>query len=162
MNKVLMITLCLLALSGCRKNKNAALVDIGMGIQYRDSMHTDLLDASESGSFKISEMKHYYLTESNEKVEVNLPNLDHPNEIFIYRDRDTMAYTLGVDPYTLNTKTGINILTDILDLSSTVSDTIQTEVYLSADNSLLQTQKIWYNRKLVWDGSGERRFVVVK
>lgn len=166
MKKTFFLTLCCLAMLGaCQKKNsdNAANVDTGMSIRYRDSLGNDLLDSSQLHAFHRSDIRHYYLDASSVKTEVNVSNLDYPHQFNIQADTDGVHKVLWIYPYiSYISSSGTFTFTDIVELSPSVSDTIRTEVSIDRLVGLTQTKKVWYNNVLVWAGTSARTFTIQK
>ena len=138
-----------LVLLSCKKQKQCMYLDTQIEIQYKDNLGRDLLDSSKAYSFKYDSIKHFYKNSNNQTVEVYSLNMDYPKGFSIYVDADSI-YTLCLTPYG----------TDILQLNSSISDTLISEIVNNTCSTI--TEKVWYDGVLVYDGNGPRKFVISK
>ena len=77
------------------KTKQTAYVNINIDIAYKDKAGNDLLDSSNKIHFSAKDITVYNI-EKGEKLKVNKPKMDYPNNHFIYRDDATGANHLRV------------------------------------------------------------------
>jgi hypothetical protein len=121
------------------KTKPTAYVNINIDIAYKDKAGNDLLDSSNDVHFSAKDITLYNM-EKGEKVKVNKPRMDYPNNHFIYRDDATNTNHLRIF---LETETVL------VQLNATITDTIKSEIKKTKGNTHLV--KVWYNGKLVWE-----------
>ena len=136
-------------LLGCNRQKECFYPDTRIDIQYKDNLGRDLLDSSKAYAFKYDSIKHFYKNANNQIVEVYSLSMDYPKAFVIQLDADSI-YTLSLTPYG----------TDILQLNSSISDTLVSEIVNNTCSTI--TKKVWYNGVLVYDGNGPRKFVISK
>jgi hypothetical protein len=118
--------------------KKAMYVNINIDIAFKDKAGNDLLDSSNEKHFSNKEITVYNIVKG-EKVKVNKPHADYPNNHFIYKDEATHANLLRVF---LETETVL------LQLNATTTDTIKCTIKKTKGNTHIA--KVWYNGKLVW------------
>ena len=75
--------------------------------------------------------------------------MDYPKAFVIHLDADSI-YTLSLTPYG----------TDILQLNSSISDTLVSEIVNNTCSSI--TNKVCYNGVVLYDGNEPRKFVISK
>lgn len=136
-------------LLGCNRQKECFYLDTRIDIQYKDNLGRDLLDSSKAYAFKYDSIKHFYKNANNQIVEVYSLSMDYPKAFVIHLDADSI-YTLSLTPYG----------TDILQLNSSISDTLVSEIVNNTCSTI--TKKVWYNGVLVYDGTSQRKFIINK
>jgi hypothetical protein len=121
------------------KTKQNAYVNINIDIAYKDKAGNDLLDSSNKPHFSTQDITIYNI-EKGEKVKVNKPKMDYPNNHFMYRDDATSTNLLRVF---------LEAEEVLIQLNSVVTDTIKCAIKKTKGNTHLT--KVWYNGKLVWE-----------
>jgi len=121
------------------KTKKSVYVNINIDIAYKDKAGNDLLDSSNKVHFSTKDITIYNI-EKGEKVKVNKPKMDYPNNHFMYRDDATGENHLRVF---------LEAETVLIQLNTTITDTIKCEVKKTKGNTHLV--KVWYNGKPVWE-----------
>ena len=130
------------------QTKKAMYVNINIDIAFKDKDGNDLLDAGNENHFAQKEITVYNM-EKGEKVKVNKPHADYPNNHFIYKDDVTKTNLLRVF---LETEVVL------LQLNATTTDTIKCTIKKTKGNTHIE--KVWYNGKLVWT-SGKQTSQVI-
>ena len=121
------------------KIKQNMYVNINIDIIYKDKAGNDLLDSSNATHFSANDITIYNM-EKGEKVKVNKPLMDHPNNHYIYKDDATQTNHLRVY---LETEVVL------VQLNATTTDTIKCTIKKSKGN--VHIEKVWYNGKLKWE-----------
>ncbi len=120
------------------KTKKAMYVNINIDIAFKDKEGNDLLDSSNEKHFSNKEITLYNM-EKGEKVKVNKPHADYPNNHFIYKDDVTKNNLLRVF---------LEAEVVLLNLNTATTDTIKCTIKKTKGNTHIA--KVWYNGKLVW------------
>jgi hypothetical protein len=107
-------------------------------IVYVDKVGNDLLDSGNTVHFSAKDITVYNI-EKGEKVKVNKPKMDYPNNHFIFRDEATGKNHLRVF---------LEAETVLLQLNTTTTDTIKCKIKKAKGSTHIT--KVWYNGKLVW------------
>ena len=121
------------------KTKQTAYVNINIDIAYKDKAGNDLLDSGNTVHFSTKDITVYNI-EKGEKIKVNKPKMDYPNNHFIYQDDATSTNFLRVF---------LEAEEVLIQLNATTTDTIKCEIKKTKGNTHLT--KVWYNGKLVWE-----------
>jgi|GEM_PF-1216035 len=142
------------------KTKKAMYVNINIDIAYKDKDNVDLLDSNnitkectlsldkDGNEIKTPNIKRdVFLAKditifniiNGEKIKVNKPGRDYPNNHFIYKDEATGTYYLRIF---------LEAEVVLLQLNATTTDTIKCSIKKSKGNTHID--KVWYNGKLVW------------
>ena len=121
------------------KTKSTAYININIDLVYKDKDGNDLLDSNNTVHFSTKDITVYNI-EKGEKVKVNKPKMDYPNNHFMYRDDATSTNHLRVF---------LEAETVLLQLNATTTDKIKSEIKKTKGNTHLV--KVWYNGKLVWE-----------
>ena len=120
------------------KTKKAMYVNINIDIAFKDKDGSDLLDANTDNHFDAKDITVYNMV-NGEKVKVDKPRMDHPNNQFIYKDDATKTNLLRVY---------LEAEVVLLQLNANTTDTIKCTVKKSKGNTHIE--KVWYNGKLKW------------
>jgi hypothetical protein len=121
------------------KTKQTAYVNINIDIAYKDKAGKDLLDSNNVIHFSTKDITIYNI-EKGEKIKVNKPKMDYPNNHFIYRDDATSTNYLRVF---------LEAEEVLVQLNATITDTIKCEIKKTKGN--IHLVKVWYNNKLAWE-----------
>src|ERR1700757_3025938 len=106
------------------KTKQNAYVNINIDIAYKDKAGNDLLDSSNKTHFSTKDITIYNI-EKGEKVKVNKPKMDYPNNHFMYRDNATSTNLLRVF---------IEAEEVLVQLNATTTDTIKCAIKKTKGN----------------------------
>lgn len=119
------------------KTKSAYYVNINMDFIYKDKEGNDLLD--------VNSPKHYtdivlYKVEKGEKIKIDKPNLDHPNNQFVFKEETTKTNRLRIF---------LEYEEILVQLNATTTDTIKCKI--KKEKGSTRIEKVWYNGKLKWE-----------
>jgi hypothetical protein len=120
------------------KNSKNMYVNINIDIAYKDKDGNDLLDPGNEGSFTDKDIT-IYNGVNGEKVKVNKPGRDHPNNRFIFKDDVSKSNLLRVF---------LESEVVLIQLNAAVTDTVKCTIKKAKGNTHID--KVWYNGKLVW------------
>lgn len=119
-------------------NKTNAFVNIHMDITYLNKDSYDLLDSNNKNHYNARDIVIYNLVKG-EKVKVNKPNMDYPNNHFIFKDPATNTNYLRIF---------LESPTVLVQLNDKTTDTIKCTVKKTKGNTHLE--KVWYNDSLYY------------
>ncbi|MEO8759492.1 MAG: hypothetical protein ABI448_01275 [Bacteroidia bacterium] len=120
------------------KTKQAMYVNINIDIAYTDKAGNDLLDANNDNHFDAKDITIYNMV-NGEKIKVNKPGRDYPNNHFIFKDEAAKTNYLRVF---LETEMVL------VQLNATTTDTIKCTLKKTKGNTHIE--KVWYNGKCVF------------
>lgn len=146
--KVSVFLLCFFVFGKVFAQKPGFVKNTNIDIVYKDKNGNDMLDSNNAVHFSAKDITIYNLAKG-EKVKVNKPKMDYPNNHFIYKDDSTGTNHLRVFLETKET---------LIQLSPTVTDTIKCIIKKTKNG--LQLSKVWYNGKLVWHFSANASQVI--
>jgi len=115
--------------------KKSIYVNINIDIVYKDKAGNDLLDSNNKVHFSTKDIIIYNI-EKGEKIKVNKPKMDYPNNHFIYRDDATGKNHLRVF---------LEAEEVLVQLSATTTDTIKCSIKKTKGNTHLT--KMWEHGK---------------
>jgi|SRR6185312_6097939 len=121
------------------KTKKSVYVNINIDLTFKDKAGNDLLDSNNDVHFSAKDIT-IYNVEKGEKVKINKPKADYPNNHFMYRDDATSTNYLRVF---------LEAEEVLVQLNATTIDTIKCTIKKTKGNTHLT--KVWYNGKLVWE-----------
>jgi len=121
------------------KTKKSTYININIDLAYKDKTGNDLLDSNNAVHFSAKDIIIYNI-EKGEKLKVNKPKMDYPNNHFIYQDDATSTNHLRVF---------LEAEEVLVQLNATTADTIKCEVKKTKGN--IHLVKVWYNGKLTWE-----------
>ena len=121
------------------KQEKAAYLNINFDIAYKDKQGNDLLDSSNEKHYNASEITLYY-EEKGEKIKIDKPHMDYPNDHFMYKDEATKTNLLRVF---------LEKETVLLKLDAKTTDTIKCTIKRTKGNTHIE--KMWYNGVLKWE-----------
>ena len=121
------------------KTKAAYYVNINVDIAYKDKAGNDLLDSTNEKHYNYKDIALYF-EEKGEKVKINKPHMDHPNNQFMYKDDATKTYHLRVF---------LEREIVLIQLDAKTTDTIKCKIKKEKGSTRLE--KVWYNGKLEWE-----------
>ena len=116
------------------KTKKAISVNVNIDLAFKDKEGNDILGSS----YKQDSIVVYNVV-GKEKIKVNKPHADYPNNHFIFKDEKTQSNLLRVF---------LESETVLLQLNSTTTDTLKRTIKKTKGNTHIA--KVWYNGKLVW------------
>jgi hypothetical protein len=117
--------------------KKAMYVNINIDIAYKDKAGEDLLDSNNAPHFVEKDITVYNMV-NGEKVKVNKPNADYPNNHFTFKDEAGTNYL----------RVFLETELVLIQLDSRTTDTIKCTFKKTKGNTHIQ--KVWYNGKLKW------------
>ena len=137
--------------SGCKlESPGEVVIDNKIDIYYMNSRQEDLLDQDITGSFAADSIR-LYNVERGVKKEVN-NRTDYPHNFFIYKNEAFQKYVLRVF---------IEVDTTLLQLNSSITDTIVCSFDRSGDNFIIS--RVLYNGYVKWDNYAiSREFTILK
>ncbi|MHB8258841.1 MAG: hypothetical protein ACYDCN_04305 [Bacteroidia bacterium] len=121
------------------KTRAAYYVNINIDIAYKDKDGNDLLDSANATHYSAKDITLYYL-EKGEKIKINKPHMDYPNNHFMFKDNTTNTNLLRVF---------LEKETVLIQLNATTTDTIKCKI--KKEKGSTQIEKVWYNGKLEWE-----------
>lgn len=130
------------------KTKKAMYVNINIDIAFKDKDGNNLLDFNNENHFEAKDITVYNMV-NGEKIKVDNPRIDHPNNQFIYKDEATKTNLLRVF---------LEAEFILLQLNATTTDTIKCTLKKSKGNTHIE--KVWYNGKLKWTYGKESSQVI--
>jgi len=130
------------------KTKKAMYVNINIDIAFKDKDGNNLLDFNNENHFEAKDITVYNMV-NGEKIKVDKPRIDHPNNQFIYKDEATKTNLLRVF---------LEAEFILLQLNATTTDTIKCTLKKSKGNTHIE--KVWYNGKLKWTYGKESSQVI--
>ena len=128
--------------------KQAYSVNVNFDLVYRDKEGHDLLDSSNERHFSASAITLYYL-EKGEKVKINKPHMDYPNDQFMYTDAATRTNHLRVF---------LEKEVVLIQLDAKTTDTIKCTFSKTKGNTHIE--KMWYNGVLKWEFGKDQSQVI--
>lgn len=138
----------------CKKDECCSIVDTSIDMTYINDAGENLLNPSTEGHYSETKIELFYLV-SGVKQKVNNGNLTYPKNFFISDEGG--AHFMRVFP---NETLDNNKSTTYIEFDGTDTDTLVCEFRKS--ESLIASNKVWYNNTLVWDGNGPRYFQIKK
>jgi hypothetical protein len=130
------------------KTKSAYYVNVNIDIVFKDKAGNDLLDSANDKHYAYKDIALYY-EENGQKVKINKPNMDHPNNQFMYKDTETNTYHLRVF---------LESEELFLKLNATTTDVIKCKI--KKEKGSTKIEKVWYNGKLEWELGKEKPQVI--
>ncbi len=130
------------------KTKSAYYVNVNMDLVYKDKAGNDLLDSANTPHYSYKDIG-LYIEENGQKVKINKPNMDHPNNQFMYKDTETNTYHLRVF---------LEREELFLKLNATTTDVIKCKI--KKEKGSTKIEKVWYNGKLEWELGKEKPQVI--
>jgi hypothetical protein len=121
------------------KTKKSVYININIDLVYKNKAGNDLLDSNNDIHFSKKDITIYNI-EKVEKVKVNKPKMDYPNNHFMYRDDATSTNHLRVF---------LEAEEVLIQLNPTTTDTIKCTIKKTKGNTHIT--KVWYNGKHVWE-----------
>ena len=150
------ISLLLLIMGGCKKEKNNIdlIIDNSVNVLYKNDLGNNLLDSTTSNYYSYANMHMFYLDNGVKKEYYN-GKMDAPKGIRILKDT-TGEYVLAFyfHGYGVN-----DTVINFLQLSDTDTDTL-VGIFDHYSNGVILT-KAWYNGVLWKPGAGPN-FTIVK
>lgn len=131
-----------------KKQKAAYYVNVNIDIIYKDKQGNDLLDSTKGTHYSIKDITLYHM-EKGEKVKINKPHMDHPNNRFLYRDEATKTNHLRVF---------LEQETVLIQLNATTTDTIKCKIKKQKGSTIIE--KVWYNGELKWEHGRDKSQVI--
>jgi len=121
------------------KTKSAYLVNVNMDIVFKDKAGNDLLDSANATHYSYKDIALCYEVKGK-KVKIDKPNMDYPNNQFMFKDTETNTYHLRVflEREVLH-----------LQLNATTTDVIKCTI--KKEKGSTKIEKVWYNGKLEWE-----------
>ena len=129
-----------------KKDKTKYYVNINIDIVYKDKDGNDLLD--------VNSPKHYtdivlFKMEKGEKIKIDKPHMDHPNNQFIFKDEVTRINHLRVF---------LECEEVLVQLDAQTTDTIKCKIKKEKGSTVIE--KVWYNGKLEWERGRDKSQVI--
>ena len=161
MPKLILLLWCLFSLQQVNAQKSnqtkpkgntAFYVNVNIDIAFKDKGGVDLLDSTQASHLSAKDILLYNIVKG-EKIKVDKPHMDHPNNHFLYRDENTQTNYVRV--YLECEKV-------LLQLSPTSTDTITCKIKKTKGNTHIE--KVWYNKQLVWElgKSNSQQITIIK
>ena len=157
--KVMMVFIMALGVmfASCQKEEGEVIVDTDLELMFKDAKGNDLLNANTPNAFSHDKIDLYYLI-NGEKERAFEGHLDHPKKFFVYQAGNQHIMRLFPSLHEKDTQTQT-----FIKLNETDTDTITCTIRKwGKNNQSVAVTKVWYNNKLVWDGTGGRYIEVVK
>lgn len=130
------------------KTKAAYYVNVNIDISYKDKVGNDLLDSANATHYSAKDITLYYL-EKGEKVKINKPKMDYPNNHFMFKDNAVGTNLLRVF---------LEREIVLIQLNATTIDTIKCTI--KKEKGSTQIEKVWYNGVLKWEKAKDKSQVI--
>jgi hypothetical protein len=127
---------------------SAYSVNVNFDLVFKDKKGNDLLDSTNEKHFSASDITLFYV-EKGEKVKINKPNMDYPNDHFMYKDEATKINHLRVF---------LEREEVLIKLDDKTTDTIKCVIKKTKGNT--HVEKLWYNGILKWEYGKDQSQVI--
>ena len=156
MKKTLNIMIVAFTLFGfsCGKDpQKGSVIDTYIIISYKDSQGRNLLDPTTPNYFINNNIRLYRLEGGNKTVDFNtMRDAQYGYEIY----KDALSESV--------INIGIEADTTLIQLNNDITDTIVSQIRRLYSGYTLITDKVWYNRVLMWERESQkdRNFTIIK
>jgi hypothetical protein len=156
MKKTLNIMIVAFTLFGfsCGKDpQKASVIDTYLIVCYKDNQGRNLLDPSTPNYFINNNIRLYKIERGIKTLDYNAM-ADSPFDFTIYKD--------SLSGSVINI--GIEADTTLIQLNDDITDTIVSQIRKLYSGTTLITDKVWYNRSLIWERESQkdRYFTIIK